>query len=98
MGDFVFNETKIEGVYLIDVGMHSDDRGYFMESYNKRDFDEAGLSYDFVQDNQSCSQKGAWGRSRAMKVSGSTCTPTAPSAMTALMLSQPLTQRSVWSM
>lgn len=58
MGDFVFNETKIEGVYLIDVGMHSDDRGYFMESYNKRDFDEAGLSYDFVQDNQSRSIKG----------------------------------------
>ncbi|MFA6587154.1 MAG: dTDP-4-dehydrorhamnose 3,5-epimerase, partial [Bacilli bacterium] len=35
-----------------------DNRGYFMETYNKEEFDKAGLVYDFVQDNQSKSHKG----------------------------------------
>ena len=33
-------------------------RGYFMETYNKKDMNEAGLDMNFVQDNQSCSKKG----------------------------------------
>lgn len=58
MGKFEFVKTKIEGLFIIDVGKFDDDRGYFMESYNKRDFDAAGLRYEFVQDNQSSSKRG----------------------------------------
>ncbi len=48
----------IEGLYVIEPAVFRDERGYFMETYNQRDFAEAGLSMTFVQDNQSCSQKG----------------------------------------
>ncbi len=58
VGNFTFTETKIKGVYLIDVKCYGDSRGYFMETYKKSDFDAAGLVYDFVQDNQSSSRKG----------------------------------------
>lgn len=58
MGNFTFHETKIKGVYIIDVKTHGDSRGYFMETYKESDFKEAGLDYTFVQDNQSCSGKG----------------------------------------
>lgn len=57
-GNFIFNETEIEGVYIVDVITHKDDRGYFTETYNERDFKTAGLNYTFVQDNQSSSYKG----------------------------------------
>ena len=55
---FTFNKTKIEGVYIIEQKVFGDNRGYFMETYNKNDFDNAGLVYDFVQDNESKSKKG----------------------------------------
>ena len=58
VGNFLFKETSIKGVYKIDVKKHGDNRGYFMETYKKTDFDEAGLVYNFVQDNQSKSKKG----------------------------------------
>ena len=58
MSNFSFTPTKIKDVYIIDVKSYGDDRGYFMETYKKSDFDEAGLVYDFVQDNQSSSRKG----------------------------------------
>lgn len=58
MGNFTFNETKIKGVYIIDVKTYGDNRGYFMETYKESDFKEAGLDYNFVQDNQSSSRKG----------------------------------------
>ena len=58
MGNFTFNETKIKGVYIIDVKTYSDERGYFMETYKESDFAAAGLDYKFVQDNQSSSKKG----------------------------------------
>ncbi len=58
IGNFTFRKTSIEGVYVIDVKKHGDSRGYFMETYKKPVFDEAGLVYDFVQDNQSMSSKG----------------------------------------
>ena len=45
--------TEIEGVFIIEPLRFEDSRGYFFESYNKEKFEEAGLSYDFVQDNQS---------------------------------------------
>lgn len=49
---------EIEGLYVIEPTVHGDNRGYFMETYNKRDMTEAGLDMDFVQDNQSSSTKG----------------------------------------
>ncbi len=58
MGNFTFNETKIKGVYIIDVKTYGDERGYFMETYKEDDFRSAGLDYKFVQDNQSSSRKG----------------------------------------
>ena len=58
IGNFLFKETSIEGVYVIEPKKYGDNRGYFMATYKKADFDEAGLAYDFVQDNQSKSKKG----------------------------------------
>lgn len=58
MGNFTFNETKIKDVFIIDVKTYGDNRGYFMETYKESDFKEAGLNYNFVQDNQSSSRKG----------------------------------------
>ena len=48
----------IEGLCLITPTVHGDRRGFFMESYNARDFAEAGIQTVFVQDNQSMSVKG----------------------------------------
>lgn len=58
MSNFTFTETKIKGVYIIDVKTYGDHRGYFMETYKEDDFRAAGLDYRFVQDNQSSSRKG----------------------------------------
>ena len=58
MGKFKFNPTKIEGVYVIEPTVFGDERGYFMETYSETDFKEAGLDYNFVQDNQSSSRRG----------------------------------------
>ena len=58
MGNFKFIETKIKDLYIIEPKVFGDDRGYFMESYNRRDFVEAGLDMEFVQDNESKSKKG----------------------------------------
>ena len=46
-------ETGFEGLLVIEPKVHKDNRGYFFESYNRRDFDKAGISGKFVQDNQS---------------------------------------------
>jgi len=50
--------TGFEGLWILEPVIHEDRRGYFFESYNQRTFKEAGLDIDFVQDNQSSSQKG----------------------------------------
>ena len=52
------NVGGIEGLCVIEPAVHGDGRGYFMETYNKRDMEEAGIFVDFVQDNQSMSVKG----------------------------------------
>ncbi len=52
------NAGGIEGLCVIEPTVHGDTRGYFMETYNQRDMEEAGLTMQFVQDNQSCSTKG----------------------------------------
>lgn len=58
MGNFKFIETKIKDLYIIEPEVFGDDRGYFLESYNKKDFEKFGLNMDFVQDNESKSKKG----------------------------------------
>lgn len=52
------NAGGIDGLCIIEPAVHGDNRGYFMETYNKKDMNEAGLDMNFVQDNQSCSKKG----------------------------------------
>lgn len=52
------NAGGIEGLCVIEPAVHGDARGYFMETYNQRDMEEAGLRMTFVQDNQSSSTKG----------------------------------------
>ncbi len=50
-----FTETELSGVYIVEPQVLGDHRGFFMESWSKRDFEKAGLYYDFVQDNHSSS-------------------------------------------
>lgn len=50
--------TPIEGLLVIEPQVFNDPRGYFYESYNKQKFTEAGIDFEFIQDNQSLSQKG----------------------------------------
>lgn len=47
--------TKLEGVYILIPKAFGDHRGFFMESWSRRTMEEAGLYYDFVQDNHSLS-------------------------------------------
>ena len=48
--------TEIPEVLLLEPRVHQDERGFFLESYNRRTFNDAtGLDIDFVQDNQSFS-------------------------------------------
>ncbi len=58
MSKFKFIETEIKDVYIVEPQVFGDNRGYFMETYNYKDFKDAGLDMKFVQDNQSCSKKG----------------------------------------
>lgn len=54
-----FISTELEGCYIIEPKIIGDERGYFMESFNERTFQEAtGKETHFVQDNQSFSKKG----------------------------------------
>lgn len=48
-------KTKLEGVYILSPKVFGDHRGFFMESWSRRTMEEAGLFYDFVQDNHSLS-------------------------------------------
>ena len=51
--------TKLEGCFIIHDTVFGDQRGYFFESFNKKTFlQQTGIDVDFVQDNQSRSQKG----------------------------------------
>ena len=58
MGKFKKIETSIKDVYIIEPTVYGDNRGYFMETYSDSEFEEIGLHYKFVQDNQSKSRKG----------------------------------------
>lgn len=48
-------EAAIQGIYIVEPTVFSDHRGFFMESWSRRAFEERGLFYDFVQDNHSAS-------------------------------------------
>lgn len=50
--------SGIKGLCLITPTVHTDERGWFFESYSQRDMAEAGINIIFVQDNQSMSTKG----------------------------------------
>lgn len=48
-------ETKLKDVYILEPAVFGDNRGWFMESWSKRTMEDAGLYYDFIQDNHSYS-------------------------------------------
>ena len=51
-------KTPLEGLFIIQPTVFEDSRGYFFESYNETLFHQAGINQNFIQDNQSKSQKG----------------------------------------
>lgn len=53
-----FINTSLEGVVIVEPRLFKDDRGYFFESYNEREFIANGITNRFVQDNQSKSSYG----------------------------------------
>lgn len=50
-------KTDVLDVYILEPKVYGDMRGWFMESWSKKTLEEAGLYYDFVQDNHSFSAK-----------------------------------------
>ena len=71
-------KTALDGVVIIEQQVFEDARGYFFESWNKAKMEEAGLNYDFIQDNQSKScygtirgihfQKGEFSQAKLVRV------------------------------
>ena len=57
MGKLTVETCEIEGIKVITPEVHGDARGYFMETYQQRDFEAIGVDVTFVQDNQSASSK-----------------------------------------
>ena len=56
---YTVTTTPLDGVLLLEPNVFGDERGFFFESFNQRDFDQAtGLSVQFVQDNHSKSSQG----------------------------------------
>ena len=56
---YTVTTTPLDGVLLLEPKVFGDERGFFFESFNQRDFDQAtGLSVQFVQDNHSKSSQG----------------------------------------
>lgn len=51
-------DTPVAGLKIITPKVFGDARGYFFEVWNRQAFHAAGLDYEFVQDNESCSMKG----------------------------------------
>ncbi len=52
-----FIETKLKGAYIIKPKVFQDERGFFLEFYSRKVFEENGIDADFVQDNHSLSVK-----------------------------------------
>ncbi|HJH27261.1 MAG TPA: dTDP-4-dehydrorhamnose 3,5-epimerase [Methanophagales archaeon] len=55
---FEFKRLEIRDVTLIKPKVFGDERGFFMETYKKEDFERAGIKGEFVQDNYSKSERG----------------------------------------
>lgn len=51
-------ETSLPGVWELRMKAHRDERGFFLETYHKKLFEELGITDTFVQDNHSCSMRG----------------------------------------
>lgn len=58
MAKFNFIKTELPGVLVIEPSVFGDARGYFMETFQKEEFAAAGITDEFVQDNQSRSSRG----------------------------------------
>jgi dTDP-4-dehydrorhamnose 3,5-epimerase len=58
MKDMEVRETFIEGLVEIYPRIFKDERGFFLETYNKEAFEKSGIKTVFIQDNQSFSTKG----------------------------------------
>ncbi|MCB4409350.1 dTDP-4-dehydrorhamnose 3,5-epimerase [Latilactobacillus sakei] len=55
MGKLKVTTTKLQDVKIIEPAVFGDHRGFFTETYSDRDFKEAGIDIDFIQDNHSLS-------------------------------------------
>ncbi|ARK33805.1 dTDP-4-dehydrorhamnose 3,5-epimerase [Lactiplantibacillus plantarum] len=55
MGKLKVTTTKLQDVKIIEPAVFGDKRGFFTETYSDRDFKEASIDFDFIQDNQSLS-------------------------------------------
>jgi dTDP-4-dehydrorhamnose 3,5-epimerase len=55
---FTFTATPIDGLLVIQTGRFVDERGFFLETYKRSEFEKAGIREGFVQDNHSRSVKG----------------------------------------
>ena len=53
-----FIKTEFEDLFVFEPNVFEYDRGYFYESYNQKQFEQSGLNYNWVQDNQAYSSKG----------------------------------------
>jgi len=51
-------QTTIQDLVIINPAVFKDERGYFFEVYNQAKFHENGITYNFIQDNQSFSTRG----------------------------------------
>jgi len=51
------HQTALKDVLILEPKVFKDERGYFMESYNRKVMTSLGIAFEFVQDNHSCSMK-----------------------------------------
>ena len=58
IADMNIIKTPIDGLLIIEPRVFTDQRGYFIETYNEKRYRDAGITAQFVQDNQSCSTYG----------------------------------------
>ena len=52
-----FVPTTLEGAFIVEPEVFGDERGFFLESYSRKEFAKAGIDVDFLQDNHSMSAK-----------------------------------------
>lgn len=53
MSKFKITKAPIEGIYIIEPSVFTDERGFFLESYSRKEFQTIGINEKFVQDNHS---------------------------------------------